>query len=221
MGFWGGLTGRSEPPASSPAGVTVLPVEREPTATQRNGGPISDQERWYVRVDDPDRFKLDAVGLPPFHLVSYDHGEVALRLCEDATGLLVGPTDRRLFKLGVYSYNAVGEYYHPGACRSGDFTPGARVRLVRQPDNEHDPNAVAIKADRPRAGVAAYLGKGHAKRLAKVLDAGTDLEAIATRGTGPGVACESIAVLAAEPRVMAHLLSPRPDHLPAPVFLRG
>lgn len=65
MGLWGWLTGRSEAPANSPAGVIVPPVERESAAPQPNMGPVRDQERWYVTVDDPDRFKLDAEGLPP------------------------------------------------------------------------------------------------------------------------------------------------------------
>lgn len=209
MGFWNWLTGR---PAASPEGVP--PVRLAATAA---AAPSSESARWYVTTDDPDRFQLDADGLPPFRLLAYQDG---LRLCEDATGMLIGPTDRRLFRLGVYSYNAVGEFAYARVCKAGDFRPGAPVRLVRQPDNPHDPNAVAIKAE-GSDDVAAYVSRGHAKRLAKLLDAGLQVEAIATRGTPPGVECEAIAVVAAEPRIMARLRSPRPAHLPAPVFTKG
>lgn len=158
---------------------------------------------------------MSADGLPPFRLVRYQD---VLRLCEDSTGLLVGPTDRRLFKLGVYQYNVVGEYYHQRACREGDFSPGTRVRLVREPQNTADPNAVAVRAWDPDVGVAGYVSRGHARRLAKLMDAGLQLAAIATRGTGTGAACEAIAVIAAEPRVLRHLMSPRPSTLPPPLF---
>lgn len=218
MGFWDWLTGRKK------GEVKAEPARPEPPALKfvvSTGGRANDadgpHERWYAPADDLDRFKLNGDGLPPFHFVPYDG---AIRLCEDDTGLLIGPRDRRLPRIGIYSHNVVGTNYHAAACRSGDFSPGARVRLVRQPDNEHDPNAVAVKADKPRAGVAGYISKGHARRLAKVLDAGTELEAVAITGTGPGEPCDAITILAADPRVLAHLLTPRPDHLPAPVFQR-
>lgn len=102
---------------------------------------------------------------------------------------------------------------------AGDFSPGAPVRLLREPDNEYDPNAVAIVAEGGRT-TAAYVNKGKARSLAKMLDKGTELRAISLRGTGPGRACDQITVLAAAPEVVAHLLSPRPDHLPRPAHLR-
>ena len=171
---------------------------------------------------EPERFKPDASGFPPLHLIDYrDSGGIRnLRLCEDSTGLLVGPTDRRLFRVGVYSYNLRGEHYATAACRKGDFRPGTPVRLVRQPDNKHDPFAVAITADDDAAKPAGYLSRGHAKRLAKLLDQGLVLRAVSTRGTGPGDTTDAIAVVAAAPELMEHLLSRRPSHLPRPAHLR-
>ena len=88
----------------------------------------------------------DRTGMPPLRLIPYaDSGRIqVLRLCEDTTGLLVGPTDRRLFRAGVYSYNLRGETYNSTACRLGDFRPGTPVRLVSTPDNPH---AVAVTSD--------------------------------------------------------------------------
>ncbi len=101
---------------------------------------------------------------PPLHLIDYrSGGESVLRPCEDSTGLLVGPTDRRLARAGIYVSNLRGESYHPKECKAGDFGPGQPVRLIREPDNAYDPNAVAVTADRARAQPAAYVNKAKAR----------------------------------------------------------
>jgi hypothetical protein len=42
-----------------------------------------------------------------------------------------------------------GASYRQEEIQGDDFAPGARLTLVREPDNEHDPNAVAVwDADR-------------------------------------------------------------------------
>ena len=37
-----------------------------------------------------------------------------------------------------------GVTFRPGAVEDASFDPGRRLALVPEPDNEHDPNAVAI-----------------------------------------------------------------------------
>lgn len=59
-----------------------------------------------------------------------------------------------------------GLAYHLTACHRGDFALGAAVRLVPEPDNPHDPNAVAVTADEDEA--AAYISKGNAKRWGRL-----------------------------------------------------
>lgn len=125
-------------------------------------------------------------------------GELVLRLCEDSTGLLIGPTDRRLAKAGIYVSQLRGEAYHQQACKQGDFTPGATVRLVREPDNPHDPKAVAVY-DATRRHMAAYVNKQKAAALAKLLDAGKPIEAISLRGTAGGQPCDQIAAARTAP----------------------
>jgi hypothetical protein len=39
---------------------------------------------------------------------------------------------------------AAGVSFRPESLRDSSFDPGRRLSLVREPDNEHDPNAVAI-----------------------------------------------------------------------------
>lgn len=180
-------------------------VHEEPQRIMANG-----KRSRYAPKDDPQRFVGDP---PPLRLVPYGDG---LTLCEDSTGLLVGPTDRRLAKVGIYVAKLRGESYYKAACRRGDFSPEATVRLVPEPDNKHDPHAVAVTADDDEAKTAAYISKGHAKRFERLLASGEPLRVIAIRGTGAGTACEKINVLAGHPDLVAHLLSPRPEGLPKP-----
>ena len=150
---------------------------------------------WYAEPDgDSGRFVAADGGMPTLHLIRYrdSRGESVLRLCEDATGLLVGPTDRRLAPAGIYVSNLQGEAYHKAACKVGDFSPGATVRLKREPENPHDP----------------------------LLDSGAVLRAVSLRGTGQRTPCQQIAILAARPEVVAHLLSVRPRGLPKPAHER-
>lgn len=219
--------GLATPPVSK-APVWVLhdpatSAEVRGTVGEPRRGPQPDgvDRSWYVPNDgdDPARFIGNP---PPVRLIPYGSGEEEriLRLCEDSTGLLVGPTDRRLQKAGIWSVQVRGEHYHQSACRLGDFRPGVRVRLKREPENEFDPNAVAITADFDGAPVAGYFNKQKARALARVLDSGTVLEAVSVRGTGAGRVCEAIGVVAASPEAMQHMLSSRPSDLPEPAHVR-
>lgn len=195
----------------------TAPVEAATSTTQAREG------SWYAERDgDAARFAASDGGMPPLHLIRYrdSSGETVLRLCEDSTGLLVGPTDRRLAPAGIYVSNLQGESYHKAACMAGDFSPYAPVRLKREPDNPHDPFAVAVTADDNDAKVAAYVNKQKARTLSKLLDSGAELHAVSLRGTGRHEPCEQIAILAARPDVVAHLVSARPRGLPTPAHER-
>ena len=208
MGFWRRVLGPlSTRPETSDVNMAVEDV-----------GPNSS---WYAPKDDPLRFATVDGGLPPLHLIEYrdGSGERVLRLCEDSTGLLVSPTDRRLARSSIFVSQLQSENYHKGACRSGDFSPGSSVRLVREPTNKFDANAVAVFAFEGDQ-VAAYVNKQKARTLARLLDGGEILEAISIRGTGPRQACEQIAVLVAAPKLISHLLSPQPRGLPKPAHKR-
>ena len=183
---------------------------------------LAAEDSWYVPSDtDASRFKAPDGGPPPLHLIEYrdSSGELVLRLCEDATGMLVSPKDGRLPKVGVYVSQLRGEAYHEKACAAGDFSPGTRVTLRREPDNPHDKNAVAVY-DGTGTHMAAYVNKQQAARLSKLIDAGKPIDAVSIRGTAANRACSQVAVLAAAPEVVQHLLSPRPSGLPTPAHLR-
>lgn len=198
-----------ETPEPRPQAMASAPLE----APQREPG-------WYVPQDgNLDRF-VGVHGVPSLHLISYTSGgETVLRLCEDSTGLLVGPTDRRLPRAGIWVSQLRGEQYYARACRLGDFSPGATVRLVREPANPHDTNAIAVY-DATGQYMAAYFNRGKARMLAKRLDAGEPVAAISIRGARGGQVCDQVAVLAAHPNVLTTLLAERSRSLPPPAHQR-
>jgi hypothetical protein len=100
-------------------------------------------------------------------------------------------------------------------CTAGDFHPGARVRLVRDPNDEFDPNAVAVYDDTGQH-LAGYVNNQKARILSRLIDSGTPIEAVSIRGAGPDRPCDQVAVLAASPHALRRLLEARPAHLPAP-----
>lgn len=166
---------------------------------------------WFVpRTAEPDRLTPPPGEHPALRLV---HLHDWLALCEDRTGLIVGVKDRRLAALGIYSLPARGLKHHESDARRGDFAAGRTLRLVREPANPHDPNAIAVY-DHTGRYCAGYINRQKARTLARLIDAGTVLDAISTRGTGPGQPCDKVEILAAPPEMMRHLLSPRPSRIP-------
>ncbi|WP_445942219.1 HIRAN domain-containing protein [Pseudonocardia sp. T1-2H] len=178
--------------------------------------------RWYVPSGPDQKYRFQLVdGVPPIRLIPYrdQSGEELLRLCEDKTGLLIAPKNRYLSSIGIYSSQLRGEKYNESGSSSGDFSPGAPVRLVREPGNPHDRNAIAVY-DITGAHRAAYVDRLRARLIAPILDAGGALDAIAIRGTAAGRACRQIGIVAATPPVLRHLMTPRPPGAPMPAHLR-
>lgn len=147
------------------------------------------------------RFTLDGDGLPTGFLAPR-RGRLVI-LADGSPEEMVNPASRRLPTLGLYAFRVRGVSYHADQVRAGNFKPGTRVLLVREPDNEHDPNAVAVRSVRG-GHLAGYVNQQNAARIAKRLDAGEELEAVTLRGGGVGNE-ETPWVLVATPAVMAHL----------------
>ena len=89
-----------------------------------------------------------------------ERAQSGYRLRDAATGELVRWEDPRIRVVPV-----AGVSYRAEALPDPSFDPGRRLALVAEPDNEHDPNAVAIWNEErtlqlgyvPR-GIAAELG---------------------------------------------------------------
>lgn len=116
----------------------------------------------------------------------------------------VNPKSRTSYRYGLYSFGVRGTGYHEAAAKAGRFTPGTAVRLVREPNNSHDTNAIAICSARS-SKVVGYVPKGQARRLAKLLDAGTDLVAVSVRGSAAGTSNVAPHVLVCERTLYEHL----------------
>jgi HIRAN domain len=120
----------------------------------------------------------------------------------------VNPRSRFQYKAGLHSFIVRGVGHHRAAAKAGDFTPGAVVTLVREPDNPYDRDAVAVYA-REAQHLAGYVPRGFAPRLARRIDSGADLVAVSTRGAGPGVESVSPQVLVCVRPLWEHLNRPR------------
>jgi hypothetical protein len=68
-----------------------------------------------------------------------ERGASGFYLRDAATGEAVRWSDPRLRVVPV-----AGVTFRPGAVEDESFEPGRRLSLVPEPDNEHDPRAVAI-----------------------------------------------------------------------------
>ena len=117
----------------------------------------------------------------------------------------VNPSSRTAAsRAGLWSFKVRGIAYHKEAAKRGDFTPGAPLRLVREPDNKDDSNAIGVYAAGVRAR-AAYVPRGYAKRLAKLLDDDAGMVAVSVRGSGGG--CHEVTphILVCERALFEHL----------------
>ena len=68
-----------------------------------------------------------------------ERGESGYRLRDAATGDALRWDDERLRVVKL-----AGSSYRLDALQDDAFAPGRRLALVREPENEHDPNAVAV-----------------------------------------------------------------------------
>lgn len=91
----------------------------------------------------------------------------------------VNPKSRTAHRYGLHSFQLRGTSHYAAAMKAGRFTPGASVRLVREADNAHDPNAIAVCAETGR-NKAGYVPASQAKHLAPLMDSGVELTAVST-----------------------------------------
>ena len=149
------------------------------------------------------RVTLNSDGLPTARLTR----ERDRLLLKTDSGGWVNPKSTQTYRLGIYSFQIRGTSHYEAAVKAGRFTPGAPVRLVREPDNPHDPNAVAVYAEKGRS-VAGYINKANAARVARLMDSGIEMVAVSMRGGAAGKDATVPHILVCERRIMEHLLRP-------------
>ena len=131
------------------------------------------------------------------------HDEIWFSLGD--TGKFLHHDNRRLLSRDIFASDARGISYRTENARIGNFTPGNRAKLMREPGNEFDANAVAIVASNGRTRTG-YIKASKAKHLAKLLDAGDTLEVLVLRGEPRGeYSGGPVTVLAASSEMMTHL----------------
>lgn len=116
----------------------------------------------------------------------------------------VNPNSRSAHKVGLHAFQLRGAGYYEAALKAGKFTPGSPLKLVREPDNKHDPNAIAIYAEGAR-NKSGYVPAARAKTLARLLDGGTDLVAMSVRGSGHGTDGTVPHILICDRKLFDHL----------------
>ncbi|WP_166785721.1 MULTISPECIES: HIRAN domain-containing protein [Cryobacterium] len=163
-----------------------------------------------LSITDANRLLVaDAQGLPPLRV--QEHGGV-LWLVEVTSGKLVGIGDARLPALGIWSIWLRAVDSRTILAREGLLHSGAALRLVRQPRNAADSNAIAVHSVTGR--LVGYVSPRIAAGLAAVLDAGTSIDAVVVSfssrsgSSQPGL----ITLLAASPQTLSHLFEPVSSH---------
>jgi hypothetical protein len=77
--------------------------------------------------------------------------------------------DERLAAVGAHVVRVAGASYRQEELRDGGFEPGLQLALVREPENPHDPNALAVWNE-ARTRQAGYIPAGLAAGLVGVED---------------------------------------------------
>jgi hypothetical protein len=88
-----------------------------------------------------------------------ERGESGYHLRDAATGERIRWEDPRLRVVPV-----AGVTFRPGNVDDATFDPGRRLALVREPENEHDPNAIAVWNEE-RTLQAGYVPRDVASEL--------------------------------------------------------
>lgn len=134
-------------------------------------------------------------GMPPLRLVPSDNGlDLAL-----PDGELVDYKILALRHFRIFAFRVVGMGFYEDPNKPFKFRNGQRVQAVREPDNEHDVNAVAIMTGRPAKKIG-YVNKQRAAWVAKLLDAGQELDGIIIQSKAA-----SPRVLLTTPEILAYL----------------
>jgi hypothetical protein len=180
-------------------GATNKDYAAEKRNAARAGQTIRGYRAGYVPAETAkDQLVADPDGMPPLKLVSSKNGlDLAL-----PTGQLVDYKILALRHFRIFAFRVVGMGFYEDPEKPFKFRNGQRVGLLREPDNEFDPNAVAITVGRPATKIG-YVNKQRAKWVAELLDAGQELDGIIiqTKASSPRV-------LITTPEVLEHLRKP-------------
>lgn len=137
----------------------------------------------YVPKEDEARYMTrDENGLPALRLVDASD-RLAIWSPLDG-GALINPKGPGLRSLGLVTSTARGVTYYPAEYRAADLRHGQLVELVPEPDNPHDPNAIALHAPGATSRYG-HVQRGRTKAVHRILEAGP-AAAVSLAGPAPG-----------------------------------
>lgn len=146
----------------------------------RKGGLIYRSD--YVSKSDESAFLHPGTDGLPFLELVFITDRLVIRSTRDPSKL-INPKSPNLRSLDIFVSYARGTTFHAPAYRAAPLGPGGDVELRREPQNPHDKNAVQMLA--PRASRPfAYVQRGKATAVARLMDAGVDIAGISLRGPG-------------------------------------
>lgn len=185
-----------QPTVQPPRPPAVRNYEAEKARAAAAGQSVKSYRAGYV---PPEAAKSQLVagpdGRPPLRLVASNNGlDLAL-----PDGELVDYKILALRHFQVFAFRVVGMGFYEDPDKPFRLRNGQRVTAVREPDNEHDANAVAIYTGRPVKKIG-YVNKQRAAWVAKLLDAGQELDGIIIQSKAA-----SPRVLLTTPEMLAYL----------------
>lgn len=153
-----------------------------------------------TKTAEADTIQVDGAGMPNLHLIRIS-GHYALAVPD---GRIVSPKSTSIYRHDLFLITVRGRSDYEEANLATSTTAGTLLGLRRDPDNEHDPNAVAVM-DSSTSHQIGWVNKGHAKRLAKRMDGGETLTVLSLRGSPSGKNGDPVVVLVTRPELLVHL----------------
>lgn len=187
---------REEPRVRSRPAPAVRNYEEEKARATAAGLSVRSYRAGYVSPEAAkSQLAVGPDGMPPLRLVPSKNGlDLAL-----PDGKLVDYKILALRHFQIFAFRVVGMGFYEDPDKPFTFRNGQRVEAVREPDNAHDANAVAIYMGR-RAKKIGYVNKQRAAWIAKLLDSGQKLDGIIIQSKSA-----SPRVLLTTPKMLAHL----------------
>jgi hypothetical protein len=132
----------------------------------------------YLPAEDEVRLlTIDEHGMPTGYLRRVADRLVLTPDSDDQA--MVNPKSTTLYRLGLFSFSARGTSYY----KKPRLGLGKPVRLVRQPGNVHDKNAIGLYTS-TGTDLFGHVNKQNAARLAKLIDKGDKFAGICVRASG-------------------------------------
>lgn len=161
---------------------------------------VEEQQSDYLHSSRWDELlQLRPDGMPPVRLRRHGY---EWHLVEERTGKVVSVGNRKLRPLGLWTVRVRGLEHHKAEAKAAELSAGAPLSLTREPDNPFDSWAIAVSGANTK-GTIGYVNKQMAAGLAKILDSGTEIEAISQCGSQAGSRQQgNVKLVAATPEIM-------------------